>query len=132
MRVRDALPADLPAMQSIAAENGIEDYQLPWGGAWGAIALLDEQPVAFITGRDISQGLFAEDLWAINGQDGIRGIVKLNEWLEETAASVARKGGNPIMVGAAVRLNNTSQLKTMLAGRGYHPYAVVLAKRITP
>jgi hypothetical protein len=119
-------------MQAIAAENGIEGYELPWGGAWGAIALLDEQPVAFITGRDISQGLFAEDLWAVGGQDGIRGIAKLNEWLEETAEAVARKEGKPIMIGAAVRLGNTAQLNTMLSGRGYQPYAVVLAKRIAP
>jgi hypothetical protein len=131
MRVRDARPEDLETVQAIAAENGRPGYQWPWGGAWGAIAILDEQAVAFCAGRDVVQGILIEDLWCTQNQDGVRGLAAISDWIEETAKSLARQMGHPVNLGGIVfPLNVTHQ--RALEHRGYRHYANVLAKVVNP
>lgn len=131
MRVRDARPEDLADCQSIAALNGLTNYQWPWGGAWGALAILDEEVVAFCAGRDVSQGIVIEDLWAVPGSDGIRGLAKLSEWIEDTTAALARNLGQPVNLGGIVFPGNVRHRAALIA-RGYEPYAEVLRKVVQP
>ena len=129
MRVREAFSEDIPTVQVIAAANGIPNYEWPWGGAWGALAEMDGEAVAFCAGRDIPKGIFIEDLWAIEGPDGRRGIAELNKWIETAAQTASRRIGGPIKLGAVVLLDNEQQRNVMLR-RDYRPYAEVLVKEV--
>jgi hypothetical protein len=131
MRVRDARPEDLETVQSIAAENGRVGYQWPWGGAWGAIAILDEKAVAFCAGRDVNQGILIEDLWAVQGQDGVRGLSAISDWIEEQAKDLARRMDQPVNLGGIVYPSNVTHQRA-LEHRGYRHYANVLAKVVNP
>ena len=130
--MRDARPDDLEAVQKIAAANGLGDnYQWPWGGAWGAVAILDDQVVAFLAGRDIPQGIVVEDFWAQKDADGMRGFAALSKWIEETGTELARKLGHTVNVGGVVFPHNERHRNTLIKN-GYSHYADVYAKAYNP
>jgi hypothetical protein len=129
LHVREAFPDDLTAVRTIAAANGMPNYEWPWGGAWGAVAELDGEVIAFCAGRDIPKGIFLEDLWAIDGADGRRAIAELNKWIEAAALQASRKIGGPIKLGAVVLLDNQAQRNVMLR-RDYKRYAEILVKEV--
>lgn len=131
VQVRAAFPDDVPVMQEIAAANGLGGYELPFGDTWGAVAVIDNTTVAFCVGRDIRDGILIEDLWAIPGNDGLRGLASLAEWVEEAAVVAARQTGRTVNVGGAVLLGNERH-EAALRKRGYTDYAKILYKEITP
>lgn len=128
LHVREAVEDDFPAIAAIAAVNGMEGYQWP-RDAWGSVAVLDDRTVAFCAGRDINGGLLVEDLWAVPGSDGVRGLAALAEWVEEAAARTAREIGKPVKVGGIVFPSNERH-QAALERRGYTHYANIYSKEV--
>ena len=129
MRIREAFPDDLPVMQTIAEANGLGGYELPFGTIWGAVAIIDDQTVAFCVGRDIREGILIEDLWALPGHDGLRGLSELAKWCEQAAMECSRRSGKPVKIGGAV-LNGNDRHEAALKARGYEEYAKILYKEM--
>jgi hypothetical protein len=130
MRVRQVFPDDWTVVKSIMEANGVEDFEWPIG-AWGALAILDDHTIAFCAGRDVAKGLLIEELWAVPGHDGIRGLSALAEWVENTAQSLATKTKRVVNVGGFI-FPSTPLHEAALRKRGYTDRCKVLSKEFTP
>lgn len=130
LRVREVFPQDWSAVDTIMRANGVNDYEWPYG-AWGAIAILDEQTIAFCAGRDIPKGMLIEDLWALPGHDGIRGLAILAAWVEEQAQRLATQMNRPMSVGGFI-FDTTPAHEAALRKRGYVDHCRVLRKTFLP
>jgi hypothetical protein len=126
--VRAITSDDAEAALAIARECGLTRWEWPQG-AYGTVAEVDGEIVAFCAVREILTGLVIDELWCKQAAKGLRGLNLLYSWAEDLTAKLGVARGEDLYCGGIVTLDRTRHAAAM-ESRGYTRQAYVYGKQI--
>lgn len=121
---------DLPDINAIAElwQSGPIVFS---AGSHGAVVRDEHGVAAWALLRELSAfGMVVDELWRRKDRSGTLALFEIADWIEATAARIARERGLPyIELGGLVRLDNPDH-DAALARRGYEVVGYMRSKKI--